>query len=121
MRIYFAAPLFSQAERTFNEHLAQQLESLGFQVFLPQRDGVENDKPPYDAMTKEERRRAIFSSISSKCSFAIFSCLFWTVAFPMRVLALSLAWHIAKSNRAYEETADWLPYGYPRPTFWRDA
>lgn len=60
MRIYFAAPLFSQAERTFNERLAQQLEALGFQVFLPQRDGVENDKPPYVTMTKEERRRAIF-------------------------------------------------------------
>lgn len=60
MHIYFAAPLFSQAERTFNERLAQQLEALGFQVFLPQRDGVENDKPPYDTMTKEERGQAIF-------------------------------------------------------------
>src|SRR5258708_38912093 len=60
MLIYFAAPLFSQAERLFNEHLVQRLEAQGFRVFLPQRDGVERDKPPYDAMTQEECRKAIF-------------------------------------------------------------
>jgi hypothetical protein len=60
MLIYFAAPLFSRAERLFNEHLAQRLEEQGFTVFLPQRDGVEKDKPPYSSMTPEERRQAIF-------------------------------------------------------------
>lgn len=58
--IYFAAPLFSQAERNFNQHLTEKLELVGYQVFLPQRDGVERDKPPYDKMTKEERRLAMF-------------------------------------------------------------
>jgi nucleoside 2-deoxyribosyltransferase len=38
--IYFAAPLFNERERTFNQTLAQALESLGAQVFLPQRDGA---------------------------------------------------------------------------------
>jgi nucleoside 2-deoxyribosyltransferase len=58
--IYFAAPLFSAAERTFDERLTAKLEDEGFTVFLPQRDGVEGDKPPYDAMPPDERRRAMF-------------------------------------------------------------
>ncbi|MDQ4126999.1 MAG: nucleoside 2-deoxyribosyltransferase domain-containing protein [Actinomycetota bacterium] len=60
MRIYFAGPLFSEAERRFNRHLTGRLEDLGFRVFLPQRDGVERENPPYDAMTPEERRHAMF-------------------------------------------------------------
>ncbi len=35
-RIYFAAPLFTAAERAFNAQLARQLEQQGWQVFLPQ-------------------------------------------------------------------------------------
>ena len=58
--IYLAGPLFSEAERRFNLELTEQLEALGFHVFLPQRDGVERGKPPYDAMTREERRHATF-------------------------------------------------------------
>ncbi|GER89019.1 nucleoside 2-deoxyribosyltransferase [Dictyobacter vulcani] len=60
MLLYFAAPLFSRAERLFNDDLAQRLEAHGFTVFLPQRDGVEKNKPPYDAMPPEERRQALF-------------------------------------------------------------
>ena len=60
MLIYLAGPLFSEAERRFNLELAQRLEALGFNVFLPQRDGVERDRAPYDSMTPEERRRAMF-------------------------------------------------------------
>ncbi len=60
MNIYFAAPLFSQAERSFNIELTHRLESLGFNIFLPQRDGVEADKSPYDKMSKEDRRKAMF-------------------------------------------------------------
>jgi nucleoside 2-deoxyribosyltransferase len=60
MTIYFAGPLFSEAERRFNTELTSKLEELGHKVFLPQRDGAESDKPPYDAMTKEERRTVLF-------------------------------------------------------------
>jgi nucleoside 2-deoxyribosyltransferase len=60
MLIYFAGPLFCQAERIFNQQLTDRLEMSGFRVFLPQRDGAEKDKPPYNTMTKEERRRALF-------------------------------------------------------------
>ena len=58
--IYFAAPLFSEAELAFNARLTAELEAVGHDVFLPQRDGVEADKPPYRAMSPEERRRATF-------------------------------------------------------------
>ena len=40
-RVYFAGPLFNQAEKDFNTKLAQVLEDAGYQVFLPQRDGIE--------------------------------------------------------------------------------
>ena len=66
MLIYFAAPLFSQAERNFNQTLTQKLESMGYQVFLPQRDGAEPDKAPYDKMAKAERRLAIFQIDTEK-------------------------------------------------------
>jgi len=54
MLIYFAAPLFCQAERSFNLQLTQNWEKQGFTVFLPQRDGIENSKPPYNEMTTDQ-------------------------------------------------------------------
>lgn len=60
MHLYFAAPLFSQAERHFNERLTQRLEVQGLTVYLPQRDGAEKDAAAYNAMTPEERGCAIF-------------------------------------------------------------
>jgi len=58
--IYFAGPLFSQAEREFNLRLTADLESIGFDVFLPQRDGVESRIEPYKSMSKDDRRRCMF-------------------------------------------------------------
>jgi len=40
-KIYFAGPLFSQAEKDYNLILAKVLEDNGYEVFLPQRDGIE--------------------------------------------------------------------------------
>ncbi|TES88909.1 MAG: hypothetical protein E3J88_06725 [Anaerolineales bacterium] len=61
MLIYFAAPLFSQAEQAFNLQLTEKLEEKGFRVFLPQRDGVEIGKPPFIEMPSDERSQAIFA------------------------------------------------------------
>lgn len=36
--IYFAAPLFTAAERQFNETLSQYIEHAGYAVFLPQNE-----------------------------------------------------------------------------------
>lgn len=38
MDVYFAGPLFNQAERDFNERVCGMLEAEGYDVFLPQRD-----------------------------------------------------------------------------------
>jgi len=64
--IYFAAPLFSNAEKRYNEIVANGIEMLGYSVFLPQRDGVEKDKPPYNRMDKSDRRAALFALDSEK-------------------------------------------------------
>jgi len=61
MLIYFAGPLFSQAEKAFNLQLTRKLEERGFTVFLPQRDGVDSSIPPYNEMTNDELYRAIFA------------------------------------------------------------
>lgn len=60
MRVYFAGPLFSQAELRFNANLAQKLETLGLSVFLPQRDGPELNRPGHDDLTQDERRQQVF-------------------------------------------------------------
>lgn len=61
LRLYFAGPLFNEAERQFNERLCAKLEEMGISVFLPQRDGIESSKPPYHEMSKDERRHAMFA------------------------------------------------------------
>nr|MBQ6739138.1 nucleoside 2-deoxyribosyltransferase domain-containing protein [Synergistaceae bacterium] len=40
-RVYFAGPLFCQAEKDYNLKLTKLLEAHGYKVFLPQRDGFE--------------------------------------------------------------------------------
>lgn len=60
MLVYFAGPLFSQAELRFNVDLTEKLETLGFNVFLPQRDGPELNRPGHDDLPVEERRRQVF-------------------------------------------------------------
>jgi nucleoside 2-deoxyribosyltransferase len=59
--IYFAAPLFCQAERDFNLKLTKKLEENGFSVFLPQRDGVELSEALFKDMTEQERCKHIFT------------------------------------------------------------
>jgi len=58
--LYFAAPLFSEAELAFNARLTDEIEKLGFTVFLPQRDGIELEREPWVSMPPAERQAAIF-------------------------------------------------------------
>ena len=53
-QIYLAAPLFSDAERTFNLVLRDLLAGNGYQVYLPQETG--------DGVEGTGRDRAIFES-----------------------------------------------------------
>jgi nucleoside 2-deoxyribosyltransferase len=45
MRLYFAGPLFSAAERDWNEELAAALRKGGHEVFLPQEQEPGKDAP----------------------------------------------------------------------------
>ncbi len=60
LTLYFAAPMFSEAELDFNASLTVEIERLGFTVFLPQRDGVDATKEPWASMPPDALRRAIF-------------------------------------------------------------
>ncbi|ADE37146.1 nucleoside 2-deoxyribosyltransferase [Methanohalophilus mahii] len=42
-KIYLAGPLFSEAEKNFNEQLTQRIEGAGYDVFLPQRDSTDTE------------------------------------------------------------------------------
>ncbi len=57
-KVYFAGPLFNQAEKDFNLKLTQVLEAYGYQVFLPQRDGIEAAQ--LEGKTEEELIEMIF-------------------------------------------------------------
>lgn len=61
MKIYFSGPLSNRTEKEFNQKLTDKLEKKGFKVFLPQRDGAENNRLPYTKMAENERRKAIFT------------------------------------------------------------
>ena len=58
-RVYLAGPLFSQSEKDFNLKLANFLEAHGYEVFLPQRDGIE--AALLEGKTEEELTRMIFA------------------------------------------------------------
>jgi hypothetical protein len=53
-------------------------------VFLPQRDGVERDKPPYDRMSRDERRRAMFELDKQKSLSPTYFYSCWTGGCPTR-------------------------------------
>ncbi|MBR1487235.1 MAG: MBL fold metallo-hydrolase, partial [Synergistaceae bacterium] len=57
-KIYFAGPLFCQAEKDFNLKLTEILEKHGYEVFLPQRDGFE--AALLEGKTEEELTKMIF-------------------------------------------------------------
>ncbi|MBN2113182.1 MAG: nucleoside 2-deoxyribosyltransferase [Acidimicrobiia bacterium] len=59
MRLYFAGPLLRVQEREFNTRPAASIEALGFDVFLPQRDGYEGPTDP-EVFGRPEVARQIF-------------------------------------------------------------
>jgi len=54
-KIYLAGPLFSEAEKNFNEKLTERIESAGYDVFLPQRDSADTKN-----MRKEQDAAELF-------------------------------------------------------------
>ena len=58
-RVYFAAPLFNEAERAYNLKIVEILEAHGYEVFLPQRDGFL--APELEGKTEAEKIEMIFN------------------------------------------------------------
>lgn len=58
-RIYFAAPMFAQSEKEYNLKLVHILEEYGYEVFLPQRDGIE--AALLEGKTQEELVEIVFA------------------------------------------------------------
>lgn len=62
LKVYIAAPLFSEMERKFNLEVRDFLYKLGFDTYLPQLNGglcldlVKSKKPPRSRESKESRR-----------------------------------------------------------------
>ena len=57
-RVYYAGPLFNEAEREYNLKLVNILESYGYEVFLPQRDGYLAAE--IESMADDEKTKLIF-------------------------------------------------------------
>ena len=57
-KVYLAGPMFNQAEKDFNLKITKLLEQNGYQVFLPQRDGIE--AALLQGKTEEELIKMIF-------------------------------------------------------------
>ena len=58
-KVYFAGPMFNQAEKDFNLRITELLEEFGYEVFLPQRDGIEAAQ--LEGKTEEELTEMIFA------------------------------------------------------------
>ena len=43
MKLYFAGPLFTAAERAWNAEVAAALRAAGHEIFLPQEQGLDKD------------------------------------------------------------------------------
>jgi len=79
MKIYIAGPLFSNAEKRFNEEIDCHLRNMGFDTFLPQRQGYEKsqyiDKIESEgSVTKKEIFAELNASIFSKDIEEIRNC-----------------------------------------------
>jgi len=59
MKVYIAAPLFSDGERAFNEKIDAIIRACGHETFLPQRDGGMVAELP-DVIEGMPKRRFLF-------------------------------------------------------------
>ncbi len=58
--IYISAPLFNEMELKFNETMSSFLEERGFSIYLPQRDGGEDEMLLKDPQLWPETSKRVF-------------------------------------------------------------
>lgn len=59
-RVYLAGPLFTDGERELNQKITNLLEENGYEVFLPQRDGMLAAE--MQTKTSEEVSKSVFQT-----------------------------------------------------------
>lgn len=70
VRVYCAGPLFNKKEKEEMQELACALEDQGFEVFLPQRDGLELTRC-VDTLVKAGTSREVAGKLLSRAIFAL--------------------------------------------------
>jgi nucleoside 2-deoxyribosyltransferase len=58
--IYIAGPMFSQAEKHYNEEICERLEKLGYEIFLPQREASDVDDLLRSGLNWDQVNQRIF-------------------------------------------------------------
>ena len=71
-RIYWAAPLFTDEQREYNAKCVAKLESMGFEVYLPQRDtGLKTSGETDDIIYAKDAVVAVFGGFDSGTMFEL--------------------------------------------------
>ena len=126
MKVYCAGPLFNHKEREEMAEIAQSLESEGFDVFLPQRDGIELavcvetlvenglDRPRASDLLS----RAIFAldvyQVLEACDALVIN-LNGRVPDEGAVAEAAMAWRAGKALAAYKADVRTAFKGYDNP------
>lgn len=61
MNVYIAAPLFNEQEKNFNEIIDSSLRKIGYETYLPQRDGGMLSKLVKDGGDEKQLSEYIFN------------------------------------------------------------
>ena len=98
-KVYFAGPMFNQGEKDFNLKIVKVLEDSGYEVFLPQRDGIE--AALLEGKTEEELTEMIFELDDSEVEKA--DILFMNIdgRVPDEGACVELGIAYAKGKRCY--------------------
>jgi len=126
MRVYCAGPLFNEKEKEEMAEIAQALERHGFEVFLPQRDGLELSKCVQSLVLSGFDRQSVSDTLSKaifaldvfqvveECD-AIVVNLNGRVPDEGAVAEAALAWYAGKTLIAYKSDVRTVFNGYDNP------
>lgn len=110
-RVYFAGPLFNDGEKEYNLKITAILESYGYEVFLPQRDGYLAAE--LANMTEEEKTAKIFEKDTDEVQKAdiLFIVLDGRVPDEGACVELGIAYASGKRCYGFKNDARSMEYG----------
>lgn len=104
IRVYFAGPLFNEAERDYNLKLTTILESYGYEVFLPQRDGYLASE--LEDKSEAEKTKMIFQKDSDEVKKADILFMVLDGRVPDEGACVELGMAYASGKRCYGIKSD---------------